>query len=174
VKKPALTAMMVILICLAPSYGLPRDSLQWQELVTTHTIIHYLSDHDLKQFDTFIRFGRHDRSIDWKVDAIFKRAQQILDMKKRFPRVHIHLYPDSNALKRACEALYGGDCRFRAWYRFANNTVYLNIQDVHAGILAHELAHAIVDHFLGFRPPSRTAEILARYVDTHLGRGPVQ
>ena len=45
------------------------------------------------------------------------------------------------------------------------------MQDVHAGMLAHELAHAIIDHYLTVRPPAQTAEILARYVDSHLDRG---
>jgi hypothetical protein len=39
---------------------------------------------------------------------------------------------------------------------------------MHEGILAHEMAHAIIDQFLTVRPPSATAEILARYVDGHL------
>ena len=48
------------------------------------------------------------------------------------------------------------------------NTVYLNVQDVHEGMLAHELAHAIIDNFMAVRPPRATAEILATYVDKHL------
>ncbi|MEH0019750.1 MAG: hypothetical protein V6Z89_08855 [Desulfobacter sp.] len=35
-------------------------------------------------------------------------------------------------------------------------------------MLAHEIAHAVVDHYLDVRPPRATAEILARYVDAHL------
>jgi hypothetical protein len=30
------------------------------------------------------------------------------------------------------------------------------------------LAHFIIDHYLLVRPPAATAEILARYVDSHL------
>ena len=36
------------------------------------------------------------------------------------------------------------------------------------GMLAHEMAHAIIDDFLQVRPPMASAEILARYVDAHL------
>jgi hypothetical protein len=35
-------------------------------------------------------------------------------------------------------------------------------------MLAHEMAHSIIDHYLRVRPPHATAEILARYVDGHL------
>ena len=36
--------------------------------------------------------------------------------------------------------------------------------------MAHEIAHAIIDHYLLIRPPRATAEILAHYVDEHLRR----
>ncbi|MBU1196823.1 MAG: hypothetical protein KKE62_15255 [Proteobacteria bacterium] len=85
--------------------------------------------------------------------------------------MNIHLYSNSAALKKAYEKIYSAECHLRAWYRFNNNTIYLNVQDLHVGILAHELAHAIIDHFLTVRPPGQTAEILARYVDTHIERG---
>ena len=35
-------------------------------------------------------------------------------------------------------------------------------------MLAHEMAHAIIDNFMKLRLPRATAEILARYVDAHL------
>ena len=37
-----------------------------------------------------------------------------------------------------------------------------------AGILAHEIAHAMIDNYLSVRPPKTTSEILARYVDENL------
>jgi len=37
-------------------------------------------------------------------------------------------------------------------------------------MLAHEIAHAIVDNYLSVRPPRATAEILARYVGKHLNK----
>ena len=44
----------------------------------------------------------------------------------------------------------------------------MNAEDVHEGMLAHEIAHSIIDHYLLVRPPRATAEILSRYVDAHL------
>jgi hypothetical protein len=38
-------------------------------------------------------------------------------------------------------------------------------------MLAHEMAHCVIDHYLLIRPPMATAEILARYVDSHLKNG---
>ena len=159
----------------------------WQIIQTRHTTIKYRTTEDLMLFHTHIRFGpvKWNRSLELenmtqeeitamvrdKVDALFVRAQEILDMKKRFEPVNILVHGDEEALKRAYESIYSGECRIRAWYRFKTNTVYLNAQDLNQGILAHELAHAIIDHYLTIKPPPQTAEILARYVDSHLDRG---
>ena len=159
----------------------------WHVVRTRFTLIKYKHPDDLAAFHGAVRFGPPkwnkknnlvnlaDKEIETmaarKTDAIFMQAQAILDMKKHFNPVNIHLFPNTNALNNAFESIYGAECRLRAWYRFKNNTVYLNVQDLHEGMLAHELAHAIIDHYLTVRPPRQTAEILARYVDSHLDRG---
>ncbi len=43
-----------------------------------------------------------------------------------------------------------------------------NVDDVHDGILAHEITHVIVDHYLNIRPSKAIAEIIANYVDENL------
>jgi len=156
----------------------------WDKIETKYTVIRYKSYDDLLRFHKSVDYGpgRWNRSsafsslsasevkemLRLKVDAIFERAQTILDMRKKFKKTSIDIYRDSSELKRAYSIIYRGKCNVRAWYRYRNNTVYINARDVHAGMLAHELAHGIIDHFLIVKPPSQAAEILARYVDTHL------
>jgi len=156
----------------------------WHALQTEHTVIRYRSPEDLKRFNRRIRFSAgnhrlllfsssHDREnmkgeIRRKVDAVFERVQQILDMRKSLAKVVIQVYHDSNQLQDAYFAIYRQPCRIRAWYRYWNNTIYINARDLHEGMLAHEMAHAIIDHYMVVRPPRATAEILARYVDQHL------
>ncbi|MCP4671681.1 MAG: hypothetical protein GY857_10280 [Desulfobacula sp.] len=164
--------------------GSQFGSKPWTKLSTGHTIIKYKSDDVLKKFHRSIKYGRSawNRSgtfssmsqselegmLQSKIDAIFKRAETILDMRRPMDKISINIYPDSGELKRAYSIIYRSKCRVRAWYRFRTNTVYINAEDVHAGMLAHELAHGIIDHFFRIKPPSETAEILARYVDNHL------
>ena len=156
----------------------------WTQLETKYTIIKYKSNDDLLRFHNEIDFGpgswnrsstfssipesEVQKMLIQKIDAIFKRAREILDMQKKIKNIHINIYPDSKELKRAYSIIYRGKCNIRAWYRFRNHTVYINARDVHAGMLAHEIAHGIIDHFFKVKPPSETAEILARYVDSHL------
>lgn len=103
-----------------------------------------------------------------KVDALFVKVQRILDMRKKMKKVQVNIYPNKAGLHKAFYNLYKKECKLRGWYLYRKNTIYLNVQDVHEGMLAHEFAHAIIDHFLAVKPPRASAEILARYVDEHL------
>lgn len=103
-----------------------------------------------------------------KMDALYERVQQILDMRKKMKKVSIHVYPNKEQLHAAFREIFNAPCPVRAWYAHEHNTIYLNAKDVHEGIVAHEMAHAVIDHYLLVRPPKATAEILARYVDAHL------
>jgi len=102
-----------------------------------------------------------------KLDALVEKVQLILDIRKPI-NIIIRIYPDETALHSAYFNIFKTRKKLRTWYIFEYNTIYVNAQDLFSGMLAHEIAHAIVDHFLAVRPPRATAEILARYVDRHL------
>jgi hypothetical protein len=147
-------------------------------------LVRYHAASDLDKFDRIVEyspgqwvfpkiFGQSDpkdrrQRIVRKVDALYERVQQILDMRKWYKKVNINIYGDREALHAAYYRLFKKPCRMRAWYVYEMNTIYINIDDVHEELLAHEMAHAIIDHNLLVRPPAATAEILAGYVHTHL------
>jgi hypothetical protein len=172
-------------LCLAV-HGEAFPDITWQEIETAHTVIHYQSLEDLKKFNAKLDYGPEQWSLDRrlsssqldspveivkeKVDALYERVQEILDMHRKIPRVTIKIYRGRPQLTEAYSRIYKDECHFRAWYIYEKNTVYTNVEDLKEGILAHELAHSIIDHYLLIRPPVQTAEILARYVDDHLLR----
>jgi hypothetical protein len=183
----AILSLLIICCAFDLSRALADSTFEeqpWIEIETESTIIRYKSDGDLIRFHESVKYGPGNlnrtstfsslppsevrEAVIQKTDAVFNRAQAILDMRKKIEKPFINLYPDSGALKGAFTIIYRAPCNVRAWYRFRNNTLYINVKDVHAGMLAHELAHAIIDHFFAVKPPSETAEILARYVDSHL------
>jgi hypothetical protein len=157
---------------------------KWKRLRTRLTIIHYHNVQDLFQFNEKIAYFPGDLGVKSlyapkdakgiqgiltkKVDALFQRAQQILDMPKRVARVNIRVYPSRKTLHAEFERLFKEPCQLRAWYLFEKKGIYLDVEDVHEGILAHEMGHHIIDHFFKARPPSATAEILARFIDANL------
>jgi hypothetical protein len=162
------------------------EKIAWKSIETKYTFVFYQSEKDLAKFCSKVKFGpgrlglraffsRQRRvhlpdTVAKKTDALFEKVQKILGMQKKVEKVRINIYPNKERLHDAYSKLYRQDCNIRAWYRYANNTIYLNANDLHEGVLAHELTHAVVDNYLLVRPPHATAEIIARYVDSHLTR----
>jgi len=160
-----------------------EDSV-WHHLETRHTIIHFQNNEDLKRFNRKIAYHNgkwgvlgaifrsnsdtpHD-TVRKKVDGIFEKVQQLLDMRKRMDKVHIYICRDKKQIQEKYYQIYGKRSRFRAWYAYDLNAVYVNYRDIDEGMLSHELAHSIIDNYLLVRPPRASAEILASYVDLHL------
>lgn len=156
----------------------------YRTLETKYTILHYRSLEDLEDFEDEIDYSggvfsnlfsssdADDLQVNVKneVDALYRRVQKILDMQKKMNKVIIKIHRNSEEMKRAFRKTYGRGRRGvpRAWFRYENNTIYINLDDLHEGMLAHEMAHSIIDNYLLVKPPRVTAEILARYVDRHL------
>jgi len=171
---------LLCIIFFNPAFG----SEGWQQIETRYTIVRYQTLEDLKRFDQEINYGKtawgisrvfgrsSEEDIPFnvtnKVDALWERVREILDMRKQSPKVTINIYGSKQQLGDAYTGIYNEAPRFRAWYIYEYNTIYLNVDDVNDGMLAHEMAHSIIDHYLQIRPPAASAEILARYVDSHL------
>ncbi len=180
---PALICLLVFFMYGTAS-GEPGDAIEWQIIESRHAIIRYQSLKDLKKFNKKIKYKTESRglkglfssskakdlpsTVSKKVDALFERAQQILDMRRKMKKVTINVYHDKKQLRAAYKLTYRRTCNIRAWYEYRFHTVSICIADMHEGMLAHEMAHGIIDHYLKVRPPTATAEILARYVDSHL------
>ena len=166
------------------AHGETSANINWQSLETKYTIIRCQSLEDLKKFNQKVDyspgewglkrlFSRSDSTkmidkLKKKVDALYERVQEILDMRKRMKKVTVNVYHNKKQLHAAYWGIYKKPCKLRAWYIYEYNTIYINANDLHEGMLAHEMAHSIIDHYLTVRPPGATAEILARYVDSHL------
>ena len=167
------------------------DCSQWKSLETKYVVLKYQSQEDLKHFHEKITYspgkwrfksllnGSGSKSLSEKIgnkiDAMYERVQKILGMHKKRRRVTIIVHGNKEQLRdsyvRICNLsphAYGHNPVPKAFYMYSFNTIYINVDDLHDGMLAHEMAHAIVDNFIRFQPPEPTAEILARYVDEHL------
>lgn len=176
----ALTAMLLGEWLLASD----RSWAAGRKVVNTRFVqLVFSSDKDIRRFNNKIDFAtgsgfgsffstpsdaQVEKELIRKVDALFIKVQRILDMRKKIRKVRVNIYSNREELHQAYYKIFKRKCTIRGWYLFERNTVYLQVEDVYEGMLAHELAHAIIDHYLTVRPPRASAEILARYVDDHL------
>lgn len=175
-------ALLVLLGWMLPIEECFAASVQ-HKIETKHTTLTFSSAADVGTFNSAIDYGagnslssifrsaksqNAEKELVRKVDLLFEKVQLILDMRKKMRRVRVRVFSNEAQLYEAYEKIYKTRCTVRGWYLYEFNTVFLNVKDVHEGMLAHELGHAIIDHFLSVRPPRATAEILAKYVDKHL------
>lgn len=174
-------ALVLLLGVLIPPDALSGEGksqgLTWRKIQTHHTRILFQSPEDLTVLNSRIDFpvpaGKDKpadtvETVSLKIDALFRRSRELLGMHGFVNKINIRIYPNREQLDRAFFEIYGTESAARAWYTHERLTVYVQLDDLHEGILAHELAHAVIDHYLMIPPPPETAEILARYVDTNL------
>ncbi|MCL4476443.1 MAG: hypothetical protein M1508_09495 [Nitrospirae bacterium] len=100
-----------------------------------------------------------------KVDIIVERVKMILEMHPRNFNVQINVLPDAQSVRAAYRKKYYRDADFVAFYAPAEKAIYIAADEAKANILAHELAHAVIDQFFGVAAPTKIHEILAQYVD---------
>jgi len=103
-----------------------------------------------------------------KFNAIIEQAKVVLNMYPRNLHVKVVILPTA----RDCSAIFAKKYGLRekkiAYYSLSENTIYISASDARVGVLAHELAHAIVDFYFSERPPYHIHELLAQSVEQHL------
>lgn len=174
--KVIITALVCCLIIL-PSGAKVRA----QEILTHTARIRFEEDEDLRQFNkrvklgTFsFRFGRQDKitmaeEVKNKLCLTISQVQEILEMFPPGIKFDIVLLPSKKEVRRIYWEQFNREVRFIAFYSTKTNTVYLSVQDVNISVLAHELAHVVINYYFKHAPPVKIHEVLAQYVESQLG-----
>ena len=103
-----------------------------------------------------------------KLDAIFNKAEDILDMYPAKIHVSINIYKTQEGLNKAYKEFFNEPNKEISFYIYKTNTIYVVESQLNENILAHEMAHCIIDHYFIIMPPRKIQEMLAVYVDMHL------
>lgn len=103
-----------------------------------------------------------------KLDVIIEKAEVVLDM---FPdNLHVTVVPlptrkDVNAMYLA---KYGKKADQIAYYSLKEDTIYISVDDTELKVIAHEIGHAVVDHYFKVRPPYTIHELMAQFTEKHI------
>ncbi|MBL7070779.1 MAG: hypothetical protein ISS26_01240 [Candidatus Omnitrophica bacterium] len=103
-----------------------------------------------------------------KIDIIIRKAKKILDMHPHDFHVKIRVYGSGDEMWDIYEYIFKERREYKAFYIHGFDTVYIPVEYVTESILAHELAHSIIDTYFKTLPPEKIRELLACYVDVHL------
>lgn len=103
-----------------------------------------------------------------KFDAVFSRVEEILDMYPSKIHVTINIYKTKDGLDEAYWEIFNEPNEALSFYIYKTNTIYTIEDVISESILAHEMAHCIIDHYFVILPPKKIQEMLAAYADLYL------
>ncbi len=132
-----------------------------QTLQTRFSTIHYEEESEIQDFLWRITGKRLAGGVAAaeltrsRVDEIIERVEAVLDMR-----------PDAFHIDIRLQKEYRGGAV--AYYSHESRTITASADRVTDGVLAHEIAHAIMNVYFSVPPPEKTQEILAQYVDQNL------
>ena len=107
-----------------------------------------------------------------RIEIILLRVKDILGMDPTDLHVRIKIFKTRKEMNAAYALMFNEKVfRYRnlkSFYVHHFKSIYTNEQDILDSVMAHELGHAVIDHYFSVPPPSRMAELMAIYVDAQL------
>lgn len=162
-------------ILLTPS--LPSNVSFSSELKSQYTTVIYENEKLLKKFNRNVYLGslsyltREKESIAvsdevrHKIDTITERAKIIIETFPKKLRFTIVFLSSATDVQRIYKEKYNIKTNYIAFYSPEDKTIFISVNNVDTGVLAHEVAHAVIDKYFVVSPPARVHEILAQYVE---------
>jgi len=157
------------------------DDEDWISIESNFFVLYYNSSANLEDikrgltkrplsFDQAARYGEvaTSREICYRLDKLYNRVQDVLDMHPKTPKIKIKIFKDRDELNDEFVKIFGKTGDFKSFYVYKHNTIYTSESDIEDSVIIHEIAHAIIDHYFSVVPPETVGEILAAYVDAHL------
>jgi hypothetical protein len=169
----------LLLFLIAP---MPAKAEELNHFRGVYTEIFYTEDSDLRKLNRrvsirWLKIGSKPAGIKEmslpgivtkKFDVIRINVERILDMYPRGSLVGFNILSDQGEVEDVLWKKFRNKTPYRAFYSRRDKNIYLAAERANTNIVAHELAHAVVDLELGAAVPKAVHEILAKYVDTHL------
>ena len=103
-----------------------------------------------------------------KTEAIVEKAEMVLDMLPDNFHFYLVLLPNQEDIARVFLQKYHKNVNYLSYYSLSEKTIYISVDDVNLRILAHEIGHAIVDHYFKVRPPYTIHELMAQFTEKHI------
>ncbi len=109
-------------------------------------------------------------AITSEISGLFVKVQDLLFMDVSTAKIKVVVFRTDEQLKNKWKDLYGMACPYKAFYRFETNTVYLSRENLRSGIIAHELAHAVMANRFNGVPEDEKGkrERIARWVEEQI------
>jgi hypothetical protein len=99
------------------------------------------------------------------LDKLYLMVSDTLGIRMYSFKMNLKVLPDRYDLKETIKDYVDGETDVPSYYYKQKNTIYISFNDMTIGMLAHEIAHAVIAHYFVVAPPPNTQEILSGYVE---------
>ena len=165
-----------------PCFAQQNEQDDWLSFQTAYFTVYYKPDVNLKRVlgrlsSRDLPYSRNtptytlsgvEAKLAYRFDVLFMRVKDILGMNIDKTDIKIRIHKNRKNVNAELCYLNSADEACRSFYVYRYNTIYTSEQDITDSIVAHEMAHAVIDNYFSTTPPEKTAEILATNVDAHL------
>lgn len=153
---------------------------QEHSLKTKYFTVYYTAECDLSQLAERLRADKllhidiftpgsapegMEAIISELFDSLYLEVSDIIDIHMYSFEGTIKILSGRRELGRVLSAYFKKVPNVPSFYSHANNTLYLSWPDLTLGMLAHEMAHAIISHYFVVPPSAKVQEILSGYVE---------
>ena len=96
-----------------------------------------------------------------QLDTLYEKTCDSLAVNKKPFGLKVVFYETDKEL----DNFYGSTLPHKAFYQASENTIYASIQSMSDGMMAHEIAHALVYREVGNKANIKMQEVLAKYAE---------
>ena len=129
-----------------------------------------VSDIDQQLANLKIDNSSTEKKLSSKIEVLFNRASDVLDMHVYSLKGHIKVFADHKQLEEFYHRLFKGPlpCTGFAFYLPDYDSIYISAFNFRREILGHEMGHAIMTRYFVVQPSIKIQEVLASYVEYQL------
>lgn len=150
------------------------------ELKSRYATVVYGSDEQWRRFNKEISLGSLSYllggrksvtvadEVKNKLDVLIERVESILSMYPKEVGFSLVLLSSDKEVQDVFRKKHGKDVDYISFYSPRDKAIYVSVRDVDIGVMAHEIAHMIIDLYYGTGTPEKIHELLAQYVESHL------
>ena len=153
----------------------------WSRINTGSLNIYYQPGLNLKKVERHLRsrqfnlFGRDpaltddvSQRIGSSLATLLSKVKEMLSMYPDMSDLAVKIFRTREELSRTYYEIFKMRQDYRSFYVHKLRTIYTSEEDISDSVMAHELAHAVMDHYFLVPPPPAVAELIASDVDRRL------
>lgn len=172
---------LIVALGLAIMLLLPAFPVQAAQLSTRYATLNYSSEEQIHRLNRELVLSRNlahllsrrkiitvNDEVAAKIDIIFDQVQVVLEMFPPDLKLEIKLFLTAKEAQNELFEKYGKKVDFISFYSRRENTLYLAAVHGRLGVMAHELAHVVVEHYFDKATPVKVHEVLAQYAEGHI------